>query len=229
MSSLTMRFGLRKDMRIMKNGEWCMNKLNFLVAVAVLAIVGITNASTITWNSEAAPVEGDWGKNLSADLFDLIGTLELAENSGSGSSTVFDGIPFAEPTIDFGLNTDVYHSDTPLSDTGTYFDARRAATLTNLVVGREYRIQALVYDGRGHPAIIGRYVKFDDVNLGVYANGSNDTWGDGLLVTGTFCAAAETISFVIQTFNSGGDKAGSQLNAITLYLLPPRGAVFLIL
>ena len=44
------------------------------------------------------------------------------------------------------------------------------------------------------------------------------TWGDGLLVTGTFVADASTQRFTVHAREPGGVLlAGGQLNALTLY------------
>jgi hypothetical protein len=61
-------------------------------------------------------------------------------------------------------------------------------------------------------------VSFDGVDQGVYANGvSFVTWGDSLLVTGTFTADSTSQSFSNEVFNASNVSQGSQFNALTLY------------
>ncbi len=91
-------------------------------------------------------------------------------------------------------------------------------TLSNLTPGHTYRVQALLMDGRGTGGSPGRYAEFDGVNVGVYGNGvSGSTWGDGLLVTGTFTADATTQDFQIQGFESNDTPRGGALNAILVH------------
>ena len=137
----------------------------------------------------------------------------------------FDGINFTTPTVGFGNSFGGYHSGLPvtLASTGTYKNANAGTVnLTGLTSGYTYRIQALVIDGRptdGIQTITGRTAWFDGANQGVFANGvSGVTWGDGLLVTGTFIADDITQSFTIDTKNpAGSSSTGGQLNALTLY------------
>jgi hypothetical protein len=86
-----------------------------------------------------------------------------------------------------------------------------------LTSGHTYRIQALVFDGRGDAGIPGRTVQFDGVDQGQYANGVDGvTWGDGLLVTGTFTADAATQDFTNEGFQ-GANSTGAQLNALLVH------------
>jgi hypothetical protein len=192
-------------------------KIELFIFMA-LGIVGATSAATISWSADTAAVEGDKGNTLSAGLFNTEGTFVMAENVG-GSAITFDGIDFAEGTITFdGGVYSKFHSKTtaPLSSRGTYgTSTSNTVSLTGLTSGQEYRIQALIYDGRGRFA--GRTVEFDGINQGQYANGtSNVTWGPGMLVTGIFTADATTQDFTIEAFG-GENSVGGQLNAITLY------------
>jgi len=153
----------------------------------------------------------------------------MAENSGGGGTT-FDGINFATGVINYG---DIYGgfgagAGVDLNRTGTYSTGVTATNLTGLTSGQQYRIQALVYDGRGPQT--GRTLEIDGATMGTYANGINGTsWGPGLLMTGTFTADATTEqSFTIETLETTGASSGSQLNAITLYTVPePSSAALL--
>lgn len=202
--------------------------------VAALGISGAASAATITWSSGAAAVENGWGQDLSAGLFDSSGTLVSAENVG-GSAYTFDGISFAAGSTVFagGGTYDGFAEhvssgwESALTSTGTWGPGGSASTvsLTGLTNLQEYRIQALVYDGRGDATITGRTVSFDGADQGQYANGvSGSTWGDGLLVTGTFFADATTTQdFTIDAFYDDGASnvsKGAQLNALTLYAIP---------
>ncbi len=195
-----------------------------MAIVAVLCITGLASASTITWSSSVAPTEGGYGQNLSAGLFDASGTLVSAENVG-GSAYTFDGISFVAGTTVFDGTASVFHDapaswETELSATGTWGSSAGTVSLTGLTATQEYRIQALVYDGRGDADVSGRTVEFDGVDQGQYANGiSMVTWGDGLLVTGTFTADATTQDFTVEAF-LGTDSKGGQLNTLTLYAIP---------
>jgi hypothetical protein len=187
--------------------------------------MAVANAATISWSSGVASTSGSFGQFLDTGLFTTTGTLILAENTGGGALS-FDGINFAAGTIGMGGGSaSVFHENTPTSNTllartGSFGTNGVASNvnLTGLTSGHTYRIQALVYDGRGDPGIPGRTVEFDGINQGQYANGIFSVdWGDGLLVTGTFVADATTQDFTIETFNSGSASTGGQLNAITLY------------
>lgn len=193
----------------------------------LLSVIGLASASaaTISWSSTTYTVSGSFGQTLNTGQFTTTGTQILAENVG-GSALSFDGINFSAGTIGMGGgNFSGFHENTPTANTllareGSYGINGVASTvnLTGLTVGYSYRIQALVYDGRGDVGIPGRTVRFNGINQGQYANGvANVTWGDGLLVTGTFVADASAQSFTIETFTSGGASRGGQLNALTLY------------
>lgn len=204
-------------------------KLTAILAFA-LAVAGSADASLITWSAALAPVEGGWGQTLSSGLFDTSGTFVSAENVG-GAATTFDGISFAAGTTTFTGTFDGFHdSSQALSKTGTYGETGAdTVTLSGLTVGYSYRVQALVYDGRGDTGIPGRTVEFDGINQGQYANGVwNVTWGPGLLVTGTFTADVVTQNFTIEAF-AGTTSKGGQLNALTLYntAIPEPGTISL--
>jgi len=198
-----------------------------IVAIAILGMIGTTNAAIISWSADTAAVEGNDGDTLSAGLFNTEGTFVMAENVG-GSAITFDGINFAAGTITFRGVYSKFHSQTaaPLSSRGTYgSNTPNTVSLTGLTSSQEYRIQALVYDGRGKFA--GRTVEFDGINQGQYANGTNNvTWGPGMLVTGIFTADATTQDFTIEAFG-GGNSKGGQLNALTVYAIPEPATLYI--
>lgn len=185
------------------------------------SVIGMTSApaAPITWASAPYTVSGSYGQTLSTGQFLKTGTQILAENVGGGA-TAFDGISFAAGTINFGGTYGGFHEGGWISQSGTYGNSGPGTVnLSGLTSGNSYRIQALVYDGRG-TGITGRTVKFDGVDQGQYANGvQNVTWGNGLLVTGTFVADAATQSFTIEAFAGTTSKAG-QLNALLVHELP---------
>lgn len=193
----------------------------------VLSLVGLVSAkaATISWTSATYTVSGGFGQTLNTGQFSTTGTQILAENVGGGALS-FDGINFSAGTIGMGGgNFSGFHENIPTANTllareGSYGvnDVASTVNLTGLTSGHTYRIQALVYDGRGDVGIPGRTVRFDGIDQGQYANGvANVTWGNGLLVTGTFVADATSQAFTIEAFTSGGASRGGQLNALTLY------------
>jgi len=199
-----------------------------LVALYLLAASTATQAATIAWSSQLYTVNGSSGESLDTGLFVTTGTQILAENVG-GSALVFDGINFTAGSIAFAGGTyNGFHDNTnsPLSSTGIYGNnTPDTVTLTGLTIGAVYRIQALVYDGRG--GFVGRTVEFDGTNMGQYANGTpNVNWGPGLLVTGNFTADATTQNFTIEAFN-GTSSVGGQLNALLLHQVPEPSGLLL--
>lgn len=187
---------------------------------ASVVVTSLATAAEITWTSAPYLTSGGYGQNLNTGQFATSGTLIRAENVGGGA-TSFDGIDFTAGAITFsGGSFGGFHdagANTSLARTGDYGNggAPGTVTLTGLTSGNAYRIQALVYDGRGGET--GRTVSFDGVNQGQYANGiTNVTWGNGLLVTGTFLADAATQNFTIEAF-SGASSVGAQLNALLVH------------
>jgi hypothetical protein len=191
------------------------------------SLLGMTlaMAAPITWSSAPYTVSGSFGQTLNTGLFVTTGTQILAENIGGGATT-FDGINFTAGTISMGSGAaSVFHeamptANTPLARDGSYgSNVPSTVTLSGLTSGNIYRVQALVYDGRG--GLGGRTVKFDGINQGVYANGvAGATWGNGLLVTGTFTADATTQAFTIEAF-VGATSKGGQLNALLVHEFIP--------
>lgn len=191
-------------------------KLILGLSLAMGALLN-ANAATIAWSASSAPVTGTGGDTLASGLFTTTGTLVKASNFG-GTAITFDGIAFVGDTS-FGSTYNLYHSAaSPLSNTGSYSNTIGTVNLTGLTVGAEYRIQALVYDGR--PGA-GKRVSFDGIDLGVYSNAVIGNYGAGLLATGTFTADATTQSFTTQNFNSAGTSLGRQLNALTVFRADP--------
>lgn len=198
-----------------------------VVAVLAASLLGIATAAAapITWSSEPFTVSGSFGQTLNPGQFDTTGTQILAENTG-GAALTFDGINFAAGTIGMGTGDfDGFHEgdgaqNTDLARFGSYgTSGPSSVTLTGLTSGRIYRVQALVYDGRG--GLAGRTVIFDGISQGVYSNGvPGVTWGNGLLVTGTFTADATTQNFNIEAF-AGATSKGGQLNALLVHEFIP--------
>lgn len=194
--------------------------------VAALGIAGAVSAATVSWSSASLTTSGGFGETLDAGQFDTSGTEVLAENIGGGALT-FDGINFAAGTTSWAGDFDGFHEgggaqNTDLLRFGTYGDDAantfNTVSLTGLTSGHSYRIQAVVYDGRGDSFFVGRTVEFDGMNQGQYANGvSGVTWGSGLLVTGAFTADATTQDFTIEAFDTTSDSEGGQLNALLVH------------
>jgi hypothetical protein len=100
------------------------------------------------------------------------GTLVFAENVG-GSAQTFDGIDWGSgessnpDRINFGSFSSSYTSSGSgqIQRYGTWPASAETVTLENLSVGQEYRIQALIYDGRGE-ATFGRTARLDSTDLG---------------------------------------------------------------
>jgi len=215
-------------------------KSKHLILGASLLGMAAADAATISWSGTIYTVSGSFGQTLNTGQFNTTGIQILAEEVG-GSGLTFDGITFTAGTIaNMGAGGGIYNGfhegggsqNTNLARTGAYGGNGNAGTvnLTGLTIGYTYRIQALVYDGRGDSGIPGRTVTFDSTNLGQYAFGvSGVTWGNGLLATGTFVADATTQSFTNEVFTSGGASRGGQLNALTLYqtAVPEPSAVLI--
>ena len=203
-------------------------KLKYSILAASLVGMVAANAATIVWNASLTPMEVD-NNTISTGLFDQTGTLFLAENVGGGA-TPWDGINFTDGskgvgTVDFfgddpGALSDGTNGANALTTVAQYGanDTTGTVSLTGLTNGYTYRIQALVYDGRG--TSVGRSVQFDSQNMGTFANGTvNVDWGAGLLVTGTFTATGTTQDFTTAIFldNTYATNKGQNLNALTVY------------
>ncbi|GAA5494521.1 hypothetical protein Rhal01_00683 [Rubritalea halochordaticola] len=178
------------------------------------------------------------------DQFDQSGDLIYAVNVGGGAFTFTNSV---NPDIDFlashaDLDTSAldltyagfYANTTPsannvLGSTGAYSNDLTGETVTmnNLVIGQEYLFQILLVDGRGGSN--GRYAEFDSFTTSAYGNGVNNvTWGDSLLVTGTFTADADSQSFFFDTLNQNGSSAGGQMNGFLLYSVPEPSSTALL-
>lgn len=200
-----------------------MKKTHLILAATALSVLA-SHAATITWSSAPYTNTGSFGQFLGTGQFATTGTQWVAENSG-GSAVVFDGINFADASFMFTGEASVFHQGgQTLSQDGTHGDASAdTVTIGNgttgaaFGIGNTYRIQLLVADGRGNAGITGRTVEVDGVNQGTYANGvTNVTWGDFLLVTGTFVADSATQSFTVETFD-GTTSKGGMLNALLVH------------
>ena len=196
----------------------------FTLGLTLVSLTNATNAASVAWSSRLYTVNGSYGQYLDTGLFVTTGTQVFAQNVGGGATT-FDGINFSAGTVTFngGVHNGFHDTNVPsplLSRTGAYGvnGVADTVTLSNLTIGATYRVQALVYDGRGDAGIPGRTVRFDGINQGVYAYGvPNVTWGNGLLVTGNFVADSLSQNFTIEVFTSGGASRGGQLNALLLH------------
>ena len=166
---------------------------------------------------------------------DTSGTQLLADNTGGGATT-YDGISYTAGAITFDAVYNAYHAAAnAVSSTGVYGTGGGANAFTlgaggvgpDLVIGNSYRVQLLIVDGRGPQA--GRTFEADGINQGVFANGvTNVTWGDSLLVTGTFVADATSQSFSVEAKEVSGGSAGGQLNAVLLHEVPEPGSLALL-
>ena len=193
---------------------------NICLVTLFASLLSSTHAAEITWSKTDLPVTGGEGESLSSGVLKKDGPLIIAQNLG-GVETAYDGITFSEGQINFGEIWEAYHAKgEALSGTGTWNDdpIPSKVTLTKLSLGRTYRIQALIYDGRDSPSIIGKTVSFDGQNMGCYAHAINGvTWGKGLVVIGTFVADAPTQTFSVETFIPSSGSVGGQLNALLLH------------
>ena len=200
-----------------------MKLINLIIAASSLGVLA-TQAATIAWSSTPYTNTGSVNQNLGTGQFATSGTQWVAENSGGGA-VAFDGINFDAASFSFGGTFAGFHqAGQTLSQNGTY-GSSGADTVTignggagaNLVSGNIYSIQLLVADGRGSAGITGRTVEVDGVNQGTYANGNTGvTWGDFLLVTGTFTADAISQTFTMETFD-GTTSKGGQVNALLVH------------
>jgi len=190
--------------------------MNAHILALSLAAATSTYAATIVWTAESATTGGQYTGTLATGAFDSSGLQFLAENVG-GNAITFDGINFDAGTTVFTGTFSRFALD-QLGGTGTYGNSSaNTVSLSGLAIGTTYRIQALVWDGRGDTGIPGRTVSFDGLNQGTYANGTaNLDYGTALLVTGAFTADTTTQNFTIETFD-GSTSKGGQLNALTVF------------
>lgn len=191
------------------------------ILCAVVTTQTLSHASEIEWHAIPYPVTGTVGSVLSSGVLIQSGKLILAENSG-GQAETFDGINFAAGSISFGDSYTAYHQDSQvISKSGSWIGTKAPGdvTINNLTIGHQYRIQVLIFDGRDDVNIIGKTVEFDQKNLGQYSHSVKDiTWGNGLLVTGTFVADSVSQTFTIETFSpNNGASQGAQMNALLVH------------
>ncbi|WP_338689775.1 beta strand repeat-containing protein [Haloferula helveola] len=196
-----------------------------------LITTAVGSAATVNWSSAPYVHSDASAGTMGIDQFDQSDLPFLAVNLGAGGATLTQS---ADPDIDFaasdprlgltnlgssygGFHANNGSANNLISRTGAYSGSVGTVTISGLSIGEDYRVQLYLMDGRGG-GLAGRYVEVDGINQGVYGNGvSGSTWGDGLLVTGTFTADANQQSFTIQTFNSNSSSAGTQLNAIVVH------------
>ena len=214
-------------------------KLEYSILGAALLGMATANAATIAWTAALTSPMGGGAlqSSLPTGIFSTTGTQILAENlgnpgTGGAVALAFDGINFTTSNRQFttgGYDSGLADSGQNLITKGIYATNGNAGTvnLTGLIIGQQYRIQALVYDGRG--VTTGRVMRFDTTDLGRYANGVNGvSWGPGLLATGTFTADAITQSFAVQVFDAGyTTHRGATLNALVLHAVPEPAAALL--
>lgn len=136
-------------------------------------------------------------------------------------------------------NNTAYHSGTAnkVSAGGAFESSAGTKTLTigtggnmlgdiSFEIGKEYRIQFLIYDGRGTAPLAGSTLVVDGVNYGSFATGVfGSTWGDGLLMTGTFTADGTTQAFDMEIIRSDTTSGGGQINAILIHAAPTPAAL----
>jgi hypothetical protein len=196
--------------------------------VLATSLVSNAQAAQIVWSAKEATVSGSWGQVLDTGLFNNVNVL-YAENTG-GEATTFDGINFTAGTITFdGEGLGVFskaHEGGWVSDTAAFGRSNSGpntivlgtGSMPPLVVGQEYEVQLLVFDGRGESN--GKTVSVDGVNQGIYGKGINGVnWGNsGLLLTGTFTADGSTQAITLETFE-GSSSRGALLNALVLNTL----------
>jgi hypothetical protein len=209
------------------------------IITLLLVALSLSNlkAATITWSSSVYGVNGSIGQNLNTGVFNKTGTQVFAYNM-AGSATTFDGISFAAASgSPFGSSLTIsglsgsfsgFHDGaSPLSNTAVHgaSNSVTTATLSNLVVGLEYRIQVLVMDARS--GATGKTVKFDGISQGQYANSVTGNYGSGLLVTGSFLADSTTQSFIQECFSPTAGSVGGQYNAFLLHQIPEPSVALL--
>lgn len=211
-----------------------MKKSTLLASIALFSTPIVSRAAVVTWQSKPYTVNGNFGQFIDTGVIDKTGVLTYAENAG-GSALTFDGIPFSSASIPFAGGSwfaGFFDPVSPLAATGAWGGNGSVGTVTfgtgslpALTLGQAYRIQLIIFDGRGDQA--GRSIKVDNLNMGQYANGvSGVTWGPGLLVTGTFTADTATQGFTLETI-SGGTPAGPHLNGLILQAVPEPSSAFI--
>lgn len=219
------------------------NLLKYPLALAVMAgvIPGSLSAATIAWTDSVYTNTGATKNVLGVDQFDQSGELEYAINMGGAaftfSNTVDPDIAFTASNANFDASAltgsaAVFYSgnvgNNQLANTARYAGGgEKTITMNNLTIGQTYRIQILLMDGRA--AANGAYATFDSHTTGAFGNGvSGVTWGDSLLVTGTFTADSTSQSFQHRSFYSPSNPSGGQMNAVLLYAIPEPSSMALL-
>lgn len=218
----------------LRRNKMRMKSTTMLALIAVAAFAVVADAAVVTWSSSVFENYGSVNKFMGTNQFNTAGTQILADNTG-GSADTYDGISYTAGAINMGSLYGSYHDQSTPSDFGTYNSSAGAKTVTlgaggagTIVSGLEYRIQLLVMDGRSTQA--GKNVEVDGVDQGVYSDGvSGVTYGDGLLITGTFTADSSSQTFDIEVFDAGGlTSDGGQLNVLLLHQIPEPATLSII-
>jgi hypothetical protein len=197
------------------------------------SFISNTQAATILWSATEATVSGSWGQVLNTGLFNNSNVV-YAENTGGGATT-FDGINFTAGAVTFdGGVFSSAHEGGWVSQTAAFGKSNSGpntivlgtGSMPTLLLGQEYEVQLLVFDGRGESN--GKTVSVDGMNQGIYGKGINGvSWGNsGLLLTGTFTADASTQALTLETFQ-GSDSKGGLMNALVLNTIPEPSAALL--
>lgn len=201
---------------------------SLLIAIPLLGASAALGAS-ISWTSYLAednPIDGNIDEG--EGYISTNGTLVVAENLG-GNTITWDGVNFAAGTTTFGSVYAAFYNNNAanqLFDTGTYSGGTSNLNLTSLSVGQTYLVELVFADARA--AQEGRTVVVDSEAPTQFAYNGNDTFWPARIYRGTFTADSEAQSIFIQTFNSGGSSAGSQLNAYQLRAIPEPSSAALI-
>ncbi|GAA5494520.1 hypothetical protein Rhal01_00682 [Rubritalea halochordaticola] len=211
------------------------------LAAMVGALSSSLSAATIAWTDSAYTNTGTNENTLGIDQFDQSGTLEYAINLGGAAFTFNNAV---EPDIDFAASDADFdasaltgtaavfynnnNGNNQLANTAIYAGGgEKTITMNNLTIGQDYRLQILIMDGRA--AANGAYATFDSHTTGSFANGvSGVTWGDSLLVTGTFTADSTSQSFQHRSFYSPSSPSGGQMNGVLLYSVPEPSSTALL-
>ena len=203
-----------------------------------LTFASLLSAATITWTSQPIINTGTFKEFLGTGFIDYSGDQIILDNVG-GSAVTFEGQNWSAnqfsqwtPTA-----TGFHDGSSPLTNSIRADSSAGAKTVTiggayggDLVIGQEYRIQLIFMDGRRFPDGSGgnlqRGVRVDGIDRGLYMNGTSSpsSYGDALLVAGTFFADATTQTFTIEAFDANGTAAGTSrgghLNALALHAIP---------
>ncbi|MDA7535429.1 PEP-CTERM sorting domain-containing protein [bacterium] len=212
-------------------------KLRFSVPALVCFLSPFTHAATISWNFSEIVNTGGAQNTTGTGFLATSGTFLYAENTG-GAAASLDGISFGAGTILFG-GGQVYTgfhaaiATNPITGSGAYGNAGvenvtlgTGGVSAALISGQEYRVQAIVMDGRGDQA--DRTFEVDGLATDHALGISGSTWGNALLATGTFVADSATQTFSLDAKTNTGASTDAQLNGLVLHSVPePSSSVLL--